>query len=111
MVKTSSDGLLVEFTSVVDALRCVTEVQVAMAERNGAAPADSRTEFRVGIHKGDIVAEDGDIFGDGVNIGSRLEGLAETAGICPWARVQEDAAGPRPKRQVTTLIKRSFNSR
>jgi adenylate cyclase len=64
VVQTSSDGLLVEFTSVVDALRCATEVQAAMAERNGAAPADSRIEFSVGIHHGDIVAEDGDIFGD-----------------------------------------------
>jgi adenylate cyclase len=94
VAKASSDGLLVEFTSVVDALRCATEVQAAMAERNGAAPADSRIEFRVGILQRDIVAEDGDIFGDDVNIGARLEGLAERAGICVWARVQEDAAGP-----------------
>jgi adenylate cyclase len=93
IVKTTGDGLLVEFASVVDALRCATEVQAAMGERNAAAPADSRIEFRVGIHQGDIVVEDGDIFGDGVDVAARLEGLAEPGGICVSARVQEDAAG------------------
>jgi TolB-like protein len=93
LVKTTGDGLLVEFVSVVDALRCAGEIQAAMAERNGEAPADRRIEFRVGIHQGDVVAEDGDIFGDGVNIAARLEGLAEPGGICVSARVQEDAAG------------------
>ena len=93
IVKTTGDGLLVEFASVVDALRCATEVQAAMTERNGAVPTDNRIEFRVGIHQGDIVVEDGDIFGDGVNIAARLEGLAEPGGICVSARVQEDAAG------------------
>jgi adenylate cyclase len=93
IVKTTGDGLLVEFASVVDALRCATEVQAAMTERNAAVPADSRIEFRVGIHQGDIVVEDGDLFGDGVNIAARLEGLAEPGGICVSARVQEDAAG------------------
>jgi adenylate cyclase len=92
IVKTTGDGLLVEFASVVDALRCASEVQTAMATRNAAAPADSRIEFRVGIHMGDIVVEDGDIFGDGVNIAARLEGLADPGGICVSARVQEDAA-------------------
>jgi adenylate cyclase len=85
--------LLAEFASVVDALRCATEVQTAMTERNAAVPAEIRIEFRVGIHQGDIVVEDGDIFGDGVNIAARLEGLAESGGICVSARVQEDAAG------------------
>jgi TolB-like protein/class 3 adenylate cyclase len=93
IVKTTGDGLLVEFASVVDALRCATEVQVAMIERNAAVPPDNRIEFRIGIHQGDIVVEDGDIFGDGVNIAARLEGLAEPGGICVSARVQEDAAG------------------
>jgi len=93
LVKTTGDGLLVEFASVVDALRCATEIQAAMTERNAAVPADTRIEFRVGIHQGDIVVEDGDIFGDGVNIAARLEGLAEPGGICVSARVQEDAAG------------------
>jgi adenylate cyclase len=93
LVKTTGDGLLVEFASVVDALRCATEVQAAMTERNADLPADSRIEFRVGIHQGDIVVEDGDIFGDGVNIAARLEAMAEPGGICVSARVQEDAAG------------------
>jgi adenylate cyclase len=93
LVKTTGDGLLVEFVSVVDALRCAGEIQAALAERNGETPAGGRIEFRIGIHQGDVVAEDGDIFGDGVNVAARLEGLAEPGGICVSARVQEDAAG------------------
>jgi adenylate cyclase len=93
LVKTTGDGLLVEFASVVDALRCATEVQAGMAERNVTVPADKRIQFRVGINMGDVVVEDGDIFGDGVNVAARLEGLAEPGGICVSARVQEDAAG------------------
>jgi len=93
IVKTTGDGLLVEFASVIDALRCAAEVQAAMDESNVALPPDSRIEFRIGINVGDIVVEDGDIFGDGVNVAARLEGLAEPGGICVSARVQEDAAG------------------
>jgi TolB-like protein/class 3 adenylate cyclase len=93
IVKTTGDGLLVEFASVVDALRCAAEVQVALAEGNAPLPPDRRVEFRIGINVGDIVVEDGDIFGDGVNVASRLEGLAEPGGICVSARVQEDATG------------------
>jgi TolB-like protein/class 3 adenylate cyclase len=93
LVKTTGDGLLVEFASVVDALRCATEVQAGMAERNATTGADKRVEFRIGIHQGDIVVEDGDIFGDSVNIAARLEGLARPGGICVSARVQEDAVG------------------
>jgi adenylate cyclase len=93
IVKTTGDGLLAQFSSVVDALRCASEVQEAMAARNAAIPTERRIEFRVGIHQGDIVVEDGDIFGDGVNIAARLEGLAPAGGICISARVQEDAAG------------------
>jgi adenylate cyclase len=78
---------------VVDALQCATEVQAGMAQRNTTAPTDKRIEFRIGINMGDIVVEDGDIFGDGVNVAARLEGLAEPGGICVSARVQEDAAG------------------
>jgi adenylate cyclase len=93
IVKTTGDGLLVEFASVVDALRCAAEWQRAMAERNVVIGAEKRLQFRIGIHQGDIVVEDGDIFGDGVNVAARLEGLAEPGGICVSARVQEDAAG------------------
>src|SRR3974390_1620932 len=93
LVKTTGDGLLVEFGSVVDALRCAVEVQREMTEHNTGLPPDNRIEFRMGINVGDIVVEDGDIFGDGVNVAARLEGLAEPGGICVSARVQEDAAG------------------
>src|ERR1700731_873946 len=93
IVKTTGDGLLVEFASVVDAVRCAVEVQRAMADRNAGAPAERRIEFRFGIHQGDIIVEDGDIFGDGVNLAARLEGLAEPGGICVSGRVRADAVG------------------
>src|SRR5438876_6337123 len=93
IVKTTGDGLLVEFASVVDALRCAAEVQTVMAKGNAPLPPARRIEFRIGINVGDIVVEDGDIFGDGVNVAARLEGLAEPGGICVSARVREDAAG------------------
>ena len=93
LVKTTGDGLLVEFGSVVDALRCATEVQREMVERNSGVVVSERINFRIGVHQGDIVVEDGDIFGDGVNVAARLEGLAESGGICVSARVQEDVAG------------------
>jgi adenylate cyclase len=93
LVNTTGDGLLVEFSSVVDALLCATELQAGMAERNATVPPDKRIEFRIGINVGDVVVEDGDIFGDGVNVAARLEGLAEPGGICVSALVQRDAAG------------------
>src|SRR5215470_4194656 len=81
IVKTTGDGLLVEFTSVVDAVRCAVELQREMIARNAAAPAERRIEFRMGINVGDIIIEDGDIFGDGVNVAARLEALALPGGI------------------------------
>src|SRR5580700_3635241 len=93
LVKTTGDGLLVEFGSVVDALRCATEVQRAMARRNSGVAVPQRIEFRIGVHQGDIVVEDGDILGDGVNIAARLEALAEPGGICVSQRIHEDAIG------------------
>jgi TolB-like protein/class 3 adenylate cyclase/tetratricopeptide (TPR) repeat protein len=93
IVKTTGDGLLAEFTSVVDAVRCAVEVQTDMASRNSGEVEGKRIAFRIGINVGDIVEQDGDIFGDGVNIAARLEGIAEPGGICVSARVQEDAAG------------------
>jgi len=71
IAKTTGDGLLVEFGSVVDALRCAIEIQAALAESNAPLPADKRIDFRIGIHQGDIVVEDGDIFGDGVRTSQR----------------------------------------
>src|SRR6516162_9926616 len=93
LVKTTGDGFLVEYSSVVDALRSAIEIQAGIAERNDRVPQDQRIEFRIGLNVGDVVAEDGDIFGDGVNVAARLEGLAEPGGICVSARVQEDVAG------------------
>ena len=90
IVKTPGDGLLVEFQSVVDAVRCAVELQRGMAEHNAAVPQDKRIEFRIGIHQGDIIADDGDIFGDGVNLAARLEGLAEPGGICVSGGVRDE---------------------
>jgi len=93
IVKTTGDGALVEFASAVDAVRCAVEVQRAIAERNVNLPDERRIEFRIGINVGDIVFDEGDIFGDGVNIAARLEGLAEPGGICITGRVHEDVQG------------------
>jgi TolB-like protein/class 3 adenylate cyclase/Flp pilus assembly protein TadD len=82
IVKTTGDGLLAEFASVVDAVRCAVEIQLQMAERNAEVPPDRRIEFRVGINLGDIIIDESDIFGDGVNIAARLEALADPGGIC-----------------------------
>ena len=82
IVKTTGDGLLVEFASVVDAVRCAVELQRQMAERNIGVPVERRIEFRIGINVGDIIIDEGDIYGDGVNIAARLEALAEPGGIC-----------------------------
>ena len=81
IVKTTGDGLLVEFASVVDAVRCAVEVQQAMAERNAGVAADSRIELRIGINLGDVIVEGDDIYGDGVNIAARLEALADPGGV------------------------------
>jgi len=91
IVKTTGDGLLVEFASVVDAVRCAVETQREMIARNTAIPAVRRIEFRMGINIGDIIIEDGDIFGDGVNIAARLEALPEPGGICLSARTSRCA--------------------
>jgi class 3 adenylate cyclase len=82
IVKNTGDGMLAEFSSVVDAVRCAAEVQRAMADRNAETPEDKRITFRVGINLGDVIAEPDDIYGDGVNVAARLEALAEPGGIC-----------------------------
>src|SRR6516165_2681541 len=82
IVNTTGDGLLSEFASVVDAVRCAVEVQREIAARNAGAPAGRRIDFRIGINLGDIMIDDNDIFGDGVNVAARLEALAEPGGIC-----------------------------
>ena len=88
VVKRTGDGALVEFGSVVNAVRCAIEVQNAMVERNAGLPPERRIEFRIGIHLGDVVEEsDGDLMGDGVNVAARLEGIAQPGAIC----LSEDA--------------------
>src|SRR6266700_579092 len=82
IVKTTGDGMLVEFPSVVDAVRCAVEVQRAMVDRNAEIPEDKRITFRIGVNLGDIIVDGDDIYGDGVNIAARLESLAEPGGIC-----------------------------
>jgi adenylate cyclase len=82
IVKTTGDGMLVEFASAVDAARCAVQVQREMAQQNIDVPPELRIEFRIGIHVGDIIIDDNDIFGDGVNIAARLEGIAEPGGVC-----------------------------
>jgi class 3 adenylate cyclase len=81
IVKTTGDGMLVEFGSVVDAVRCAVDTQRGMAERNAEVPTERRIEFRVGINVGDIISDDNDIYGDGVNVAARLEALADPGGI------------------------------
>jgi adenylate cyclase len=93
IIKTTGDGMLVEFASVVNAVRCAVEMQRGIAELNAAIPQEKRIEFRIGINVGDIIIDSGDIYGDGVNVAARLEGLAEPGGICVSGRVQEDAQG------------------
>jgi adenylate cyclase len=93
VVKSTGDGRLADFSSVVDAVRCAVDVQRGMLRRNSDVPQEKRIEFRIGINVGDIIIDRGDIFGDGVNVATRLEGLAEPGGICVSSRVKEDAEG------------------
>jgi adenylate cyclase len=91
VVKRTGDGLIVEFRSVVDAVRCAIEVQSSMAVRNAGLPQDQRIDFRIGVHPGDVVEEsDGDLMGEGVNIAARLEGIAQPGAIC----LSEDRISP-----------------
>ena len=93
ILKNTGDGFLAEFTSVLDAVRCATEIQQGMTERNAKTPDDRRIDFRLGVHQGDIITDSGDIFGDGVNVAARLEGIADPGGICVSGRVEEDVRG------------------
>src|SRR5215468_10139159 len=96
LVKTTGDGVLLEFPSVVDAVECAVAVQAVMAERNQAIPEDRRMLFRIGINLGDILIEDEDILGDGVNIAARLESIAEPGGICISSSAYEQVRGKVP---------------
>jgi adenylate cyclase len=100
IVKTTGDGMLVEFASAVDAARCAVEVQRGVAGQNADVAQDARIEFRIGIHVGDIIIDDNDIFGDGVNIAARLEGIAEPGGVC----ISDDA-----QRQIRGKVDIAFD--
>lgn len=93
IVKTTGDGLLLEFPSVVDAVCCAIDIQRGMAERNAGLIANQRMELRIGIDAGDVIVEGDDIYGDGVNVAARLQELAEPGGICVSGRVHEDVHG------------------
>jgi class 3 adenylate cyclase/site-specific recombinase XerC len=96
IVKTTGDGMLVEFASVVDAVRCAAEFQRAMVDRDCELAEDRRVTFRVGINLGDIIVEDDDIFGDGVNVAARLEALAEPGGVCISGTVRDHVGDRLP---------------
>ena len=102
LVKTTGDGLLVEFPSVVDAVRCAVELQRAMIDCNTGIPEDRRIVFRIGVNLGDVIIDDGDIYGDGINIAARLETLAEPGGVCisravrRMSRTSHDRCAPMP---------------
>ena len=99
IVKTTGDGMLIEFSSVVGAVECSLALQKLVAERNAGIASDRRMEWRIGVHLGDVLSEGDDILGDGVNIAARLEGIAEPAGIC----ISEDAF-----RQVRGKVEAEF---
>jgi class 3 adenylate cyclase len=99
IVKTTGDGVLIEFGSVVSAVQCAIALQELAAERNAGSPDERRMEWRIGIHLGDVLVEGDDILGDGVNIAARLEGIAEPGGIC----ISEDAF-----RQVRCKVEAEF---
>ena len=93
IVKTTGDGFLAEFASAVDAVRCAVEIQRAMAERNKTVTPDRRLAFRIGLNLGDVIVQNGDLYGDGVNIAARLEAFAEPGGICLSAAAHEQVQG------------------
>ncbi|MEA2986459.1 MAG: adenylate cyclase, partial [Alphaproteobacteria bacterium] len=97
--KTTGDGLLAEFPSVIDAVRCAVAIQDGMRKRNVDLPEDRRIAFRIGVNLGDVIVQNGDVYGDGVNVAARLEGLAEAGGICVSESVYQ---------QVRTRLKLAF---
>ncbi|HWX33532.1 MAG TPA: adenylate/guanylate cyclase domain-containing protein [Steroidobacteraceae bacterium] len=111
IVKTTGDGLLAEFASIVDAVRCAAEVQRGMIDREPEVPDERRVRFRIGINLGDVIAERDDIYGDGVNIAARLEALAEPGGVCISRVGTSNASSAQPPKQAP-MVRRSpgFNS-
>src|SRR5262249_17264201 len=96
IVKTTGDGVLLEFPSVVDAVECAVAMQAVMAERNQGVPEDRRMLFRIGVNLGDILIEGDDILGDGVNVAARLDGIGEAGGICISASAYDQVRGKVP---------------
>src|ERR1700739_247561 len=96
IVKTTGDGVLAEFASVVDAVRCAAEIQRVMADRDLDLAEERRLRFRIGVNLGDVIVDGGDIYGDGVNIAVRLEGLATPGGVCVSGTVRDHIGDPRP---------------
>jgi class 3 adenylate cyclase len=111
IVKTTGDGLLLEFASVVDAVQCVIEVQTAMALKMSDVPEDRRIAFRIGVNIGDIIIDGDDIFGDGVNIAARLQQIAAPGGVCVSSRVGAHRACEicRPGSPPNSALTRSRN--
>ncbi|MBM3567897.1 MAG: adenylate/guanylate cyclase domain-containing protein [Alphaproteobacteria bacterium] len=109
IIKTTGDGMLIEFASVVEALECAAEIQRAMATRNADQPADRRIDFRIGVNVGDIIVEDDDIFGDGVNVAARLQALSPPGGVCVPQAVR-DQVGDRLAVGFDDLGERSFKN-
>ena len=112
LVKTTGDGLLVEFPSVVDAVRCAVEVQHAMPERNTGVGTDNRIELRIGINVGDVIVEGNDLYGDGVNIAARIEALADAGGVLVSNTVHDQVRDRLPfvfqdlgERQVKNIVR------
>jgi class 3 adenylate cyclase len=103
VVKRTGDGSIVEFRSVVDAVRCAIEMQNGMRERNAGVPVDQKIQFRVGIHLGDVVEEsDGDLMGDGVNVAARLEGVCKPTGsVSPVRLTNKCAIGSRSRSSIS----------
>jgi adenylate cyclase len=105
VAKRTGDGAIVEFRSVVDAVRCAIEVQNGMVERNAGLPPERKIEFRIGIHLGDVIEEsDGDLMGDGVNIAARIEAVCEPGGICLSRAAHEQVEGKIAQRFMILAI-------
>lgn len=109
IIKTTGDGLLVEFQSVTEAIQCGAEIQRRMARRNADVSAARTIQFRIGINVGDVIVEQGDIFGDGVNVAARLEGLADPGGICVSSAVR-DQVGDRLEVDFEDLGERNLKN-
>ena len=110
IANTAGDAVLAEFPSVADGLACALAIQQAMPAENAEAPPDRRMRFRIGLHLGDVMTRDGDLFGDAVNIAARLEALAEPGGICVSAAVREHVGSGSPPRSPISARSRSRTS-